>query len=83
MEGPIDGHATSSVPGERTIDQPELPRQGLYTDSKVHTEVVEGSVQLKRGLTDDFEIFCDEGSRIGGEGKYPTPMTYMAMATGF
>jgi hypothetical protein len=45
--------------------------------------VVEGSVQLKRGLTDDFEIFCDEGSRIGGEGKYPTPMTYMAMATGF
>ena len=53
------------------------------TDSTVYTEVVEGSLQLKRGKADHYEIFCDEGSRIGGEGKYPTPMAYMAMGTGF
>ncbi len=83
METPIDGRSTSEVPGERVIDKPELPQQGLYTDATVHTEVVEGSVQLKRGLADDFEIFCDEGARIGGEARYPTPMAYMAMGVGF
>ena len=83
MEGPIDGSNTSSVPGERVIDKPELPPQGLYTDSTVHTEVVEGTVQLKRGVAGKFEVFCDEGERIGGTDKYPTPMAYMAMGTGF
>ena len=43
QEGPIDGHATSTVPGERVIDKPEHPAGGLY----------------------------------------PTPMAYLAMATGF
>ncbi len=83
MEGPIDGYSTSTVPGERIIDKPELPKGGVSTDSEVHTEVVGGSLQLKRGRADHYEIFCDEGERIGGEGKYPTPMAYMAMGTGF
>ena len=83
MEGPIDGRSTSTVLGERVIDKPELPARGLYTDSEVYTEVVEGSLQLKRGRADEYEIFCDEGERIGGEGKFPTPMAYMAMGMGF
>ena len=83
MESPIDGQTTSSVPGERVIDKPELPPQGLYTDSEVLTEVVEGAVQLKRGKAGEFEVFCDESERIGGTSKYPTPMSYMAMGTGF
>ena len=95
MEGPIDGLSTSDVPGKRIIDKPELPSQGLYTDSEVYTEVVAGSKQLKRGTADKFkvngehlcidkfEVFCDEGPRIGGEGKHPTPMSYMAMGIGF
>ena len=83
MEGPIDGHTTSDAPGERVIDKPELPPRGLFTDSTVHTEVVEGTVQLKRGVAGEFEVFCDEGERIGGTSKYPTPMAYMALGTGF
>ena len=83
MAEPIDGYNTSNVPGERIIDKPELPQQGVSTDQEVFTEVVEGSLQLKRGRADEFEIFCDEAPRIGGEGKYPTPMSYLAMATGF
>ena len=83
MEGPMDGFSTSNVPGNRIIDKPELPPQGLSTDSEVYTEIVAGSQQLKRGTIDKFEVFCDEAPRIGGEGKYPSPMTYMAMGTGF
>ena len=83
MESPVDGFATSDVPGERVIDKPELPPGGLSTDAEVYTEVVMGTGQLKRGTADGFEVFCDESTRIGGEGKHPTPMTYMAMGTGF
>ena len=43
----------------------------------------EGSLQLKRGTAGKFEIFCDEGANIGGSARYPTPMAYLAMATGF
>ena len=83
MASSIDGLNTSSVPGERVIDKPELPPEGLSSDSEVYTEVVAGSTQLKRGVVEGFEVFCDEGERIGGTGKYPTPMTYMAMGTGW
>ncbi|MBT3352344.1 MAG: hypothetical protein HOC91_03520 [Nitrospinaceae bacterium] len=83
MESPIEGRSTSHVPGERIIDKPELPAQGVATDSEVFTEVVLGSTQLKRGTVEDYEVFCDESPRIGGEGKYPSPMSYMAMGTGF
>ena len=83
MTGPLDGNATSCVPGERVIDKPELPRRGIYTDATVRVEMVEGSIQLKRGLADDFEVFSDEHERIGGNSAYPTPMHYVALGTGF
>ena len=83
MEKPIDGFETSSEIGKRVIDQPELPSEGLATDSEVFTEVVEGQMQLKRGKVRHFEVFCDEQDRIGGTDKYPSPMSYMAMGTGF
>ncbi len=83
MEKPIDAFSMSTKPGERVIDKPELPKGGLHTDNTVFTEVIMGTAQMKRGTFDKFEGLCDEGSRIGGEGKYPTPMAYMAMGTGF
>ena len=43
MEEPIDGRTTSTTPGERIIDKPELPKGGVSTDSEVYTEVVEGT----------------------------------------
>ena len=83
MSEPIDGRATSSVPGERVIDKPELPAQGLYSEHAVVVETIEGAGQLKRGLAEEFEVFCDEAARIGGTSQYPTPMQYMALGTGF
>jgi uncharacterized OsmC-like protein len=49
----------------------------------VYTEVVAGEMHLKRGAVGKFEVFSDEAARIGGTDKFPSPMSYMAMGTGF
>ena len=83
MDEPVDGNSLSSKIGERIIDKPELPPQGVSTDNEVYTEVVAGEMHLKRGTVGKFEVFSDEAARIGGTDKYPSPMSYMAMAVGF
>jgi hypothetical protein len=83
MEKPVDGNSLSAEIGNRIIDKPELPTQGVTTDNEVYTEVVVGKGQLKRGTYGKFEVFCDEAQRIGGDDTYPSPMTYMAMGVGF
>ena len=83
MEKPVDGDNLPSQIGSRIIDKPELPAQGVTTDNEVYTEVVAGEMHLKRGTIGKFEVFCDEAARIGGTDKYPSPMSYLAMAVGF
>jgi len=83
MKNPVDGMNLPSEIGERVIDKPELPPEGIATDSEVYTEIVVGEGQLKRGTVGKFEVFSDEAARIGGTDKYPSPMSYMAMGTGF
>jgi hypothetical protein len=83
MDEPLDGSSLPTKIGQRIIDKPELPAQGVTTDNEVHTEVVAGEMHLKRGTFGGFEVFCDEAARIGGTDKYPSPMTYMAMGVGF
>ena len=86
MDRPVDGNNLPAAVGERIIDKPELPPQGVTTDNEVFTEVVldtKGKGQLKRGRFRQFEVFCDEAQRIGGDDLYPSPMTYMAMGVGF
>ena len=83
MKMPVDGMNLPSEVGERVIDKPELPPEGIATDSEVYTEIVVGEGQLKRGTIGKFEVFSDEAARIGGTDKHPSPMSYMAMGTGF
>ena len=83
MEKPVNGNNLPAEVGQRIIDQPELPPQGISTDNEVYTEVVLGKGQLKRGRFRHFEVFSDEAQRIGGDDSYPSPMTYLAMAVGF
>ena len=83
MDKPLDGMNLPSEIGQRIIDKPELPPQGVNTDNEVYTEVVAGEMHLKRGVYGKFEVFCDEAARIGGTDKYASPMTYMAMGVGF
>ena len=83
MEKPVDGNNLPSSAGERIIDRPELPPQGVSTDNEVYTEVVAGEMHLKRGTFGKFEVFSDEAARLGGTDKHPSPMAYMAMGVGF
>jgi hypothetical protein len=83
MAKPLGNEDLSNQPGERVIDKPELPEGGITNENDVHTETVSGELQLKRGRAGKFEVFSDEHSRIGGTDRYPSPMSYLAMAIGF
>jgi hypothetical protein len=83
MAKPLGNEDLSDKPGERVIDKPELPQQGITNENEAVTEVMAGEMQLKRGKSGKFEVFCDEPARIGGTDRYPSPMTYLAMAIGF
>ena len=83
MTKPLGNEDLSDEPGERVIDKPELPPQGITNENDVLTVVVAGELQLKRGTSGKFEVLCDEPARIGGTDRYPSPMTYLAMAIGF
>jgi hypothetical protein len=83
MAKPLGNEDLSDKPGERVIDKPELPAAGITNENEVVTEVMAGELQLKRGRSGKFEVFCDEPARIGGTDRYPSPMTYLAMAIGF
>ena len=83
MEKPLDGMQSPSGAGERIIDKPDHPPQGVAYASEVNTETVRGAGQLKRGTIRHFEVYCDEAARIGGDDKYPSPMNYVAMGIGF
>jgi hypothetical protein len=53
-DAPLDPADESFVPGERTIDKPELPRQGYAFSMAADTETVAGEGQLKlEGITAD------------------------------
>jgi hypothetical protein len=80
---PLGNEDLSDRVGERVIDKPELPAQGITNENDVLTEVVAGEMQLKRGVVGKFEVYCDEPARIGGTDRYPSPMNYLAMAIGF
>jgi hypothetical protein len=83
MTEPVDGNELPAEVGQRIIDRPELPPQGVRSETDVFTEVVAGEMHLKRGTSGRFEVYCDEAARIGGTDRYPSPMTYMAMGVGF
>ena len=80
---PVDLFTSSGVPGHRVIDKPELPKGGIVTDQTVLCEMIAGDMHLKRGTWGKFEVLSDEGAFIGGKESAPSPMTYLAWATGF
>ncbi len=83
MTNPPGDEDPANKVGNRVIDKPELPPDGIPGENEAMTEVLSGQMQLKRGVAGKFEVFCDEPARIGGTDKYPSPMSYLAMAIGF
>lgn len=83
MAKPLGNEDLSTKPGERVVDKPELPDGGITNENDVFTEQIAGEMHLKRGRMGKFEVFSDEHQRLGGADRYPSPMTYLAMAIGF
>lgn len=81
-EGPLELTKASIVEGERIIDKPELPKRGLVMHMQAEVTTIEGSLQIKEGTSKGFKVFSDEPPQIGGTGKYPAPMSYMALGIG-
>jgi hypothetical protein len=71
-----------SVPGERSIDQPDLPAQGVVSLLCADTETVDDG-PVKVGRYRHFEVFSDEPPRSGGTDLHPQPLTYICMGIGF
>lgn len=56
MIKPLGNDDLSDKPGERVIDQPELPAAGITNENDVLTETVSGQLQLKRSKSGKFEV---------------------------
>ena len=78
---PLFGDVTSSD-GARRRAVPLLP-SGWSKTTVVTTETVPGREGLKRGIAGQFTVFSDESPDYGGEGEWPAPLHYGALAIGW
>jgi hypothetical protein len=81
-EKPLKAREMPHTPGERVIDKPELPPQGLLINQYAECEAEAGGM-LKVGRHRHFEILCDEPADLGGHDTHPQPLTYICAGVGF
>ena len=79
---PLKNTAMEPKIGERVIDKPELPKQGLLVQQFADTEDL-GEGMLKIGRHRHHEILCDEPPGLGGGDAHPQPLTYICAGVGF
>ena len=72
------------------IEPAQKTKEGLNLEVHVLAELVPGSGLVKRGYVKPnipsfgaFEIFCDEGTVIGGGDSAPAPLSYLAAGIAF
>jgi hypothetical protein len=61
---------------------PVLP-PGWTNTTRVRTETVPGRAGLKRGVAGAHLVYADESPAYGGEGEWPSPLNYAALAIGW
>lgn len=83
MDKPLNHMDASTTPGERPIDQTDLPKRGFIFTTEAETETIEGKIQLKVGSYRNHKVHCDEPETIGGENAYPPPLGYITLGVGF
>ncbi len=79
---PLKNHDKITTVGERVIDKPELPKQGVLVQQFADTEDL-GEGMLKIGRHRHHEILCDEPPGLGGSDTHPQPLTYICAGVGF
>jgi hypothetical protein len=66
-----------------TSHDPELPEKHRGTVFTMSADIEALEKQRKVARFRHFEFYCDEPPVVGGEDKYPQPLTYLAAAIGF
>lgn len=64
------------------------PERGRRFAKSAHIRIVAGQLKVARAEAEEnpagsFEFYCDEPSALGGEDRYPPPLTYIAAGVGF
>ena len=65
------------------VEGDDLLRKGRVWTSQVQTKWVAGQPGLKEGRIGRHVVFSDESHAAGGEDRWPSPLSYLAMATGW
>jgi hypothetical protein len=72
-----EGHRDLLVEGD------DLLRNGHKWTSRVETRWVPGEQGLKEGKIGRHTVYSDESHAAAGEDRWPSPLSYLAMATGW
>ena len=71
----------------KTADEKEYAWQGRQFSQEVVTVTDRGlrnrGIIVEPAEVSQFELFADEGPRLGGENSAPRPLTYFLMSVGF
>ena len=63
------------------------PERGNRFAKSAHIRIVKDQLKVAEAQSETsearFEFFCDEPPSLGGEDRYPQPLTYIAAAVGF
>ncbi len=64
------------------------PERGRRFAKAAHIRIVKNQLKMaeaksETGHNGRFEFFCDEPPALGGEDKFPQPLTYIAAGVGF
>lgn len=62
---------------------PALDPSVTYRENVIEAEVESLERMRKMARVQGFEVFCDEGERVGGECTAPSPLGYFTAAVGF
>ena len=81
-EGPVVG------PSSRSPSPEHSPERGRRFAKRAHIRIVKDQLKVAQVPSDvpdndPFEFYCDEPPSLGGEDRFPQPLSYIAAAVGF
>ena len=64
------------------------PERGNRFEKSAHIRIVKDQLKVAEAQSEEgsearFEFYCDEPPSLGGEDRYPQPLTYIAAGVGF
>ncbi|MBX5492077.1 MAG: hypothetical protein IRZ14_13070 [Chloroflexi bacterium] len=62
---------------------PALDPRVTYREIAIEAECESLTRMRKVARVQGFEVYCDEGPHVGGEGTAPSPLGYFVAAVGF